>query len=91
MGDLGNLMAEHRTEEMTQNQIRWYDAGTKPSREGIYEVRVPTLSARAFARWTGEYWCNWALTPRTAAKCEWRGLRAGHVWRGLLASDLISP
>lgn len=68
---------------MSANQIRWYDAGTRPSREGVYEVRVPTLATRAFARWTGTggFWCNWAVSIEKAHRCEWRGLRAGYEWR----------
>ncbi len=54
--------------------IRWLDAGTRPAQPGVLEVRVPTVAYRTWARWTGEYWCNWAL-------CSWRGIRTGYDWR----------
>lgn len=61
--------------------IRWLDAGTRPAQPGVLEVRVPTVAYRTWARWTGEYWCNWATSPERAALCSWRGIRTGYDWR----------
>src|SRR5437660_11344661 len=55
--------------------IRWLDAGTRPAQPGVLEVLVPNVVYRTWARWTGEYWCNWPTRPEPAAVCSWRGIR----------------
>jgi len=61
------------------SEIRWYDAGIRPARPGVYPVRVPNLDRKTWARWTGQHWCCWGITPEMAALCEWPGLR-GYEW-----------
>jgi len=61
--------------------IRWLDAGTRPAQPGVYRVRIPNLDRQTWARWTGIHWCNWAVSPEQAARCEWAGIRAGYDWR----------
>jgi len=61
--------------------IRWWDASIKPARPGTYEVQVRSSGTRrTWARWTGEHWCCWALSPAKAALCDWRGQLAGYAW-----------
>ena len=74
-------LSEFEANASQSGRTQWWDAGIKPAREGIYEVRVPTLDHRAFARWTGQFWCNWAPSAHLAQRCEWRGLRDGYAWR----------
>jgi len=50
-----------------------------PPRPGVYPVRVD--GAQRWARWTGDYWCNWGPDADRAARCEWRGPAAGFDWR----------
>ncbi len=60
----------------------WFSAAKRPTRPGIYPVRVPNLDrVDAWARWTGEYWTNWATSVRGAEQCQWRGIRDGFDWR----------
>jgi hypothetical protein len=59
----------------------WFNAAKRPTRPGVYPVRVPNLSLEAWARWTGEYWTCWAPSAKQAALCQWRGIRIGYDWR----------
>src|SRR5882672_5036441 len=35
------------------SEIRWYDAGTRPARPGVYPVRVPNLDRKSWSRFSG--------------------------------------
>jgi hypothetical protein len=68
----------------------WSLAESKPPRADVYQVQVPILDAQTqeplgiaehWARWTGAYWCCWALSARSAERCTWRGPLAGYCWR----------
>jgi hypothetical protein len=78
----------------------WQPAERAPFREGIYRVLVttrdyltatPLETAERFARWTGCYWCCWALTPDRAALAYFRGPADGYPWRHLELSDTALP
>jgi hypothetical protein len=71
--------------------IDWRAAEVKPDVPGVYQVRVlvrdtvtgePIEVVGRFARWTGKWWCAWALDARTAAMCELPfGPKGGYRWR----------
>lgn len=63
----------------------WREADILPSEPGVYLVLVQ-LEQR-FAKWTGEFWCNWSPAADRAAMCHWRGPSAGYVWRELLTTS----
>lgn len=59
----------------------WFDPGIRPVQPGVYPVRVPNLNRAAWARWTGEFWTCWALSPERAMQCRWPGIRDGYEWK----------
>jgi hypothetical protein len=60
---------------------QWFDAAKRPARPGVYQVLVPSLDRRTWARWTGEHWTCWSPSPQGAAMCQWAGIRDGYYWR----------
>jgi hypothetical protein len=58
----------------------WFTADKQPAQPGIYEVKVPNLVPRAWARWTGQFWTCWALSKDKAAHLQWQGVRP-YPWR----------
>lgn len=58
----------------------WLDRAITPCVPGVYQVRTEALPAPAFARWTGEHWCNCGVTLERAARCAWRG-PDGYEWK----------
>jgi hypothetical protein len=64
----------------------WIASGIAPKTAGVFEVRVPTLTGqKLYARWTGVYWTNWAMSAKAAARLEWRGVRA-YDWRPIFVT-----
>ena len=66
---------------MSGAEALWFGPAVRPAREGVYEVQIPYLDQRAFSRWTGEFWCCWAVTPERAQMCRWPGIRDGYDWK----------
>lgn len=63
----------------------------RPTEPGVYSVFVPVIDAltgewledaERWAKWTGKWWCAWAIDADRAARCELNlGPRAGYRWR----------
>lgn len=72
----------------------WRSNDRKPPKPDVYLVRVPMLDhigelsyvAERFAKWTGRWWCAWAVDPKRAQMCElpW-GPIEGYRWREVTA------
>jgi hypothetical protein len=70
----------------------WRPKHVRPPVEAVYLVEVPLLDAgtgvqlgvvERFARWSGQWWCCWAIDARRAAMCLWRGPLDGYRWRSI--------
>ena len=59
----------------------WFDAGTTPVREGVYERRIPH---RPFSCWNGRAWNDDASTPTDAAGRSRPSAEQRVSWRGLV-------
>ncbi len=71
--------------------MQWHSSSTLPPRPAVYPVQVPVPAMRPdgvepigieqhWARWTGQYWTCWALTPEKARMLEIPGPSAGYLW-----------
>jgi hypothetical protein len=77
--------------------MEWRSNDVKPPEPGVYPVRVPMMDATGemsyvaerYAKWTGTWWCGWAVDPNRAAMCDLPlGPVQGYRWRAITAESI---